>query len=529
MEKKTDFKKWSIILGVIFLLILLAVFILIPCPTSSQKFFFRVLLALAAAAFAATVPGSFKFDNKIVSASGAIAVFAIVFLLNPPGWQDSDCDLRNMKATVFIDRKPTQDVQIIIPDIGQKFLTDEFGNANIEFSNSQIKYPSNVIFRFKNEVDSTFVINRFEKKMTFNLISNRKIKSDFSGNNMNFEYNDININLSLTDLAQKSNEALDDPSIIQDDFDFVNYHFRQNKDTIEIYPSSKLVDEIRKKQIITGKHAYEGFIDYFNVYFPQFDIKITNNSDDAIFFDRIALKIVESVPNNAPVIIPGIQDKFTLNNVGFGAAKNLKIKFSTVPNGQKPDWNLPFESTVNVAELQPGGRIDLDQKFRNNVILKNIDSRYFEENQEEYSKFYNSKNLLQTARLKNKDFVDKGANVFGTVTYLDDKNKSQEIRFSTPIDIYREGYGAGFEFSANYNAELRSQGKNYALDIPISNALKPKDFDRISLLLGAKQSGTHTFKIVFSYHNKTIELPYVFKLDLFNIYGNRENMKKIKL
>lgn len=167
MEQKTNFKKWSIILGAVFLLILLAVFIFIPCPTPSQKFLFRVILALAAAAFAATIPGSFKFDNKIVSASGAMAVFAVVFLINPPGWKDSDCDLRNIKATVFVDGKPTQDVQIIIPDIGQKFLTDEFGNANIEFSNSQIKYPSNVIFRFKNEVDSTFLIQNFEKKMTF--------------------------------------------------------------------------------------------------------------------------------------------------------------------------------------------------------------------------------------------------------------------------------------------------------------------------------------------------------------------------
>lgn len=347
---------------------------------------------------------------------------------------------------------------------------------------------------------------------------------------MNFEYNDININLSLLDLTKKATDALEDPSIIPEDFDFTNYHFKQNHDTIEIYPSSRLIEEQKPGEIVVGKSAYEGgFIDYFNVYFPQFDIKLTNNSNDAIFFDRINLKIIDSSPNNAPVLIPGKRDKFTLNNVGFGTAKNLKIQFNTVPNNQKPDWSKPFESKINISELRPGGSVDLDQKFIDNVSLKNIDRRFFEKDYDKYNKFYYNENVIKVARLKNKDFVDKGANVYGTVTYLDDKNKTQEIRFSTPIDIYREGYGAGFEFSANYNAELRSQGKNYALDIPISNALIPKDFDRISLLLGAKQSGMHTFKIVFSYHNKTIELPYIFKLDLFNIYGNRENMKKIKL
>ncbi|WP_312075792.1 hypothetical protein [Chryseobacterium sp.] len=528
MQKKTDYKKWSVILGVIFLLILLAVFIFIPCPTSSQKFFFRVLIALAAAAFAATISGNFTFNNsKLVSATGAIAVFAVVYLINPPGWKDSDCDLNNFKATIYVDGKSTKDVLMTIPDIGQQFSTDEFGNVNVEFSNSQIKYPTNLIFQYKNLVNSTITVQNLEKKMSFNLVSNKKIKADFSGNTMNFELNDLNINLSLYDLKQKFDKDQDDS--YAESSDFVNYHFRKNQDTIEIYPTSNLVDELRQNKIITGRDAFEGFVDYFNIYFPQFYIKITNNSNDAIYFDRIYLKIAQSTPNNSPVIIPGKHDKFTLNNIGFGTAKNVEVEFSTIPNNQKPDWNKAFESTIDLTELKPGERINLDQKFIENVTLKKVDHRFFSKSETEYNKFYYNLKILKAAKLKSQDFVDQGANVYGTVSYLDDKNNLQKIRFTTPVDIYREGYGAGFDFTANYNAQLKPSGKDYNIEIPISNALKPKDFDRLSLLLGAKQSGFHTFKMVFNYGNKTIELPYIFKLDIFNTYGNQQNMKKVKL
>lgn len=528
MEKRTNYKKWSIISGILLLLLLLVVFLLIPCPSPSQKFLFRILIALAAAGFSATIAGKIQFNNKIITAAGPIAIFAIIYFLNPAGWKDDNCDLRNMKATVYVDGKLTKDVQITIPDIGQKFATDEFGNVNIEFSNAQINFPTNIIFQYKQNVDTTVVIEKkFDAKMKFFLKADKKIKSEISGNTMNFLYNDININLSLYDPTQKIRS---DEMMYDEGSDFVKYNFKQNKDTISIYPTSELLDEIRNNKIINGRNTYEGgIVDYFNVYFPQFDIKITNNSPDAIFFDQIDVKVQKSDPDNAPILVPSRQEQFTLSNIGWGKAKNLKIQFSTIPGGEKPNWNAPFETTISSPELEAGGSLDLDQTLIKNLTMKNVDKRFFAKNQIKYAEFYEDAMVLKKATTKTPKFVDKGANVFGKINYLDQNNKPQQIRFSTLVDVFREGYGAGFEFTAKYNAELKSLGKNYELRIPVSNAVKPKDFDRISLLLAAPQSSFHTFKIVFTYNGKTIELPYVFKLDLFNNYGNRENMKKVNL
>lgn len=528
MKKSYNYKIWSIISGIIFLLILLAVFIFIPCPTPSQKFFFRILIALSAAAFASTIAGTIEFNNKLISAGGPIAIFVLIYFLNPAGWKDSDCDLRNMKATVYVDGKLTKDVIITIPDIGQKFETDEFGNANIEFSNSQIHYPTSIIFKYKSEVDSTITVeNNLETKMIFRLKSNQKVKAQISDNGINFLYKDININLSLFDQSKKVDpENMDYSS----DSESVKYLFREEYDTIYIYPSSKLLDEIRNHKIITGKSVYEGGnIDYFQVYFPQFDIKITNNSNDAIFFDQFNLNIIKSTPDNSPVLVPSIMDRFTLHNVGWGTAKNLKIQFSTIPGGETPDWNDKFETTISAPQLIPGGSLDLDRIFINNLIKKNVDSRFFIKNQIKYSEFYDNPKVLKIATNKTPKFVNNGANVFGVIDYLDDHNKPQQIRFSTLIDVFREGYGAGFEFTAKYTTEFKTLGKDYQLKVPISNAIKPKDFDRIALLLAAPQSSVHTFKIALMYQNNKLELPYIFKLDLFNSIGNRENMKKVKM
>lgn len=72
------------IAGIIFIVIILLLVIFFPCPTSSQFVVFRIVLSIAIAGFAAVIPGFFSFKYKtVVSAGGAIAVFAFTYLFNP--------------------------------------------------------------------------------------------------------------------------------------------------------------------------------------------------------------------------------------------------------------------------------------------------------------------------------------------------------------------------------------------------------------------------------------------------------------
>ena len=81
--------QWQVItagtFGVTFLLILLGVAFLAPNPTPFQLVVFRVVLALAAGCIGALIPGfiEVKFRNWL-RAAGAMALFAVVYLVNPP-------------------------------------------------------------------------------------------------------------------------------------------------------------------------------------------------------------------------------------------------------------------------------------------------------------------------------------------------------------------------------------------------------------------------------------------------------------
>ncbi|MCF7821346.1 MAG: hypothetical protein K9M17_02760 [Mariprofundaceae bacterium] len=84
--------KWQLItglvIGVLFALIILLLAILIPNPTATQFFIFRGVFAVSLAAIAAIIPGLLNVESRLqkfsIRATGAIAVFIIVWLLNPP-------------------------------------------------------------------------------------------------------------------------------------------------------------------------------------------------------------------------------------------------------------------------------------------------------------------------------------------------------------------------------------------------------------------------------------------------------------
>jgi len=72
-----------------FLIALMSLAVFIPEPKPFQIFVFRVVLSLAAAGFGATMPGFLKVElplwkKGLISATGAIALFVVVYKVNPP-------------------------------------------------------------------------------------------------------------------------------------------------------------------------------------------------------------------------------------------------------------------------------------------------------------------------------------------------------------------------------------------------------------------------------------------------------------
>lgn len=89
-------------LGLLVGIVLLMVFM--PCPSGAQFIVFRIALALGAAGLAAVIPGFFEFGyKKVVSAGGALAVFAFVYLTNPAALAGEDRCNEPFDVTIFLE------------------------------------------------------------------------------------------------------------------------------------------------------------------------------------------------------------------------------------------------------------------------------------------------------------------------------------------------------------------------------------------------------------------------------------------
>ena len=82
LEKITAFS-----FGIIFVITLLVLAVYFPNPTPFQYTIFRVVLSLACAGIVAVIPGFLSVRTDMIGiairASGAIAVFVMVYLVNP--------------------------------------------------------------------------------------------------------------------------------------------------------------------------------------------------------------------------------------------------------------------------------------------------------------------------------------------------------------------------------------------------------------------------------------------------------------
>lgn len=73
--------------GVVAMVTRVVIALFIPNPSQNQEAVFRTVLSISCAGIAAIIPGSIEFTSEAmqstISATGAIGVFAFVYLTNP--------------------------------------------------------------------------------------------------------------------------------------------------------------------------------------------------------------------------------------------------------------------------------------------------------------------------------------------------------------------------------------------------------------------------------------------------------------
>lgn len=106
-ETPVSSTKTSLWLGIGLTAAILILVVFIPCPSASQYFVFRIVLALAAAGLAAVIPGIFKINlTNGITAGGAIAIFAVVYFFDPASSVgEGKCANETFTLTVFVHGK----------------------------------------------------------------------------------------------------------------------------------------------------------------------------------------------------------------------------------------------------------------------------------------------------------------------------------------------------------------------------------------------------------------------------------------
>ena len=100
--KKRQQQLAAFLFGVTFVVVMLAVAIEFPNPTSFQYTVFRIVLSLAAAGVAAMIPGFIELQVATwIRAGGALAVFAIVFFYNPAAFVTSEADTSEIAGEFY--------------------------------------------------------------------------------------------------------------------------------------------------------------------------------------------------------------------------------------------------------------------------------------------------------------------------------------------------------------------------------------------------------------------------------------------
>lgn len=165
--------------GIVFMLVILILAVIFPCPTTSQYNIFRIIISIAVGAFASIIPGIFEFKySGLVSTTGALAVFAFVFVYDPAKLVVSDecsSDL-SLSGIIYINNKEAKNVDIRVSQLKKSDVTDEYGTFKIDYPKKENGETFNFRVTYNTLLDTSFqVTNTDWNNLKFYFQTNKDI------------------------------------------------------------------------------------------------------------------------------------------------------------------------------------------------------------------------------------------------------------------------------------------------------------------------------------------------------------------
>jgi hypothetical protein len=296
-------------------------------------------------------------------------------------------------------------------------------------------------------------------------------------------------------------------------------NFGNNKtDYLALLGSGKVVEPIQN-----GGTEYD-------VFFPAIDVRVVNNGKSALHLSRADIRVKESKPDLTPLpMIFGGYDEvqyIRLVNEGWGRIEKAEFEFDLLDKRPKgpPKGELPFKRVLN--RVTENAELGLSEELAKKGVSPEVIAmaKIYRENEramydaamaEKDTTALEEENLKLHAKFcamgsacgpfwKGKDEYGQPSTscwLHGwlTVSWLVG-SETKTLRFPIATDVLvipPDGLGAGEPVTGRYEAMLQKEGKDYTLQVPVSQVVKPGGVSRFTITLGVPQTGQHEFEVRF--------------------------------
>ncbi len=327
----------------------------------------------------------------------------------------------------------------------------------------------------------------------------------------------------------------------------VTYKSTPSDDRLHIQASSDYFEPDAKAVGILGEGPY------FALPKVGLDLKLVNNSKDAVFLTEAVIEAKTSRADLRPLLAfthhDGVVGEIEFTNDGWGepeslimtaaladedSGKTVSLAYRTVADG----FNGSVRYLFDIGPLLEAYGITSDMIRKAEALGESED---YEAEQAAWAQihvpcmraFASAQDIIdsvyfgeQDPAVKSADVTDEQLAAFpygctvevkGTLEIGWQNNQApqqQTINFKTLVFVSPpEGLGStGFEPTGEYDVELQTAGDNYSIAVPLSQTVKPQDFDRFMLWIGAPRSSSHDFivKLKYNQDGEILSMPIQF-------------------
>lgn len=308
-----------------------------------------------------------------------------------------------------------------------------------------------------------------------------------------------------TAFSQDAHETSIDISLIHPDELFCGYPMRykmeNQADTISIVPTSENFDGF------TGGRRYKiplmvSDAIFESVEYLAMDAYVTNKSEKPLVIDKLRLNVEESHIDEKPYLylatLEDYSNSMVISDEGWADYGEMVLEYRLLRKGEEFDGRYDFRKTIKRPE--ESAIID----FTPELVKMGYKWDYVHDNFATDPDFpqivaalgknsgYDPGEVYAPFEWKEEDeWAYTGfCRLFGRISFTD----YPPVEFNGYLSLSTTGgFGAGFDYDDSFNLKLRTDGKDYHVEMPYVTTIPPNEAERVKIVVKCRKSSNHKF------------------------------------